>query len=64
MAERVYARIFLNCFRCDLPFDLPDVKRQKIYCPLCRGILEREAAEAWIKGEVERMEWPEVIDGL
>jgi hypothetical protein len=55
------ARIFPNCFRCDQTFDLEAGEPQYIYCPPCRVVIRTEAEKERVRGEVERMEWPEVL---
>jgi hypothetical protein len=58
-------RLFPNCFRCDLPFEIEDFKRQLIYCPECRAAIraEREAkAMQAIREEIAQMEWPDIIE--
>lgn len=54
-------RLFPDCFRCDLPFDLAEGDPQYIYCPSCREIIRQESIEQRIKAEVEAMGWPDTI---
>jgi len=65
----VRKRLFPNCFRCELPVEIEDYKRQLLYCPECRTAIraemraEQEAQKLQIvQEEVRRMDWPDTIE--
>lgn len=51
-----------KCFRCKQIFETPANEPDYVNCPPCRETIRQESEQERVRAEVERMDWPSIIE--